>query len=61
MFYLFSMCGTLGKSGSKHSDGWGKTKKYSDGKIVENIEDLFFEYLRVIRRNKTKSNHRRKC
>ena len=43
----FSMCGTLGKSGSKHSDGWGKTKKYSDGKIVENIEDLFFEYLRV--------------
>ncbi len=51
----FSMCGTLGKSGSKHSDGWGKTKKYSDGKMVENIEDLFFEYLR---RNKTKSNYR---
>ena len=43
----FSMCGTLGKSGSKHSDGWGKTKKYSTGKIVENIEDLFFEYIRV--------------
>ena len=50
----FSMCGTLGKSGSKHSDGWGKTKKYSDGKIVENIEDLFFEYLRVAEEIKPK-------
>mgnify|MGYP001164205332 FL=1 len=50
----FSMCGTLGKSGSKHSDGWGKTKKYSDGKIVENIEDLFFEYLRVAKDIKPK-------
>ena len=48
------MCGTLGKSGSKHSDGWGKTKKYSDGKIVENIEDLFFEYLRVAEEIKPK-------
>ena len=26
----------------KHSDGWGSTKSYSDGKKVENIEDLFF-------------------
>ena len=50
----FSMCGTLGKSGSKHSDGWGKTKKYSDGKMVENIEDLFFEYLRVAKDIKPK-------
>ena len=25
----------------------GKTKNYSDGKMVENIEDLFFEFLRV--------------
>ena len=50
----FSMCGTLWKSGSKHSDGWGKTKKYSDGKIVENIEDLFFEYLRVAEEIKPK-------
>ena len=50
----FSMCGTLGQSGSKHSDGWGKTKKYSDGKIVENIEDLFFEYLRVAEEIKPK-------
>jgi len=27
--------------------GWNKTKKYSDGKTVENIEDLFFEYIRI--------------
>jgi len=26
---------------------WGRTKVYSDGKIVENIEDLFFEFIRV--------------
>ena len=24
-----------------------QTKNYSDGKMVENIEDLFFEFLRV--------------
>ena len=50
----FSMCGTLGKSGSKHSDGWGKTKKYSDNKVVENIEDLFFEYVRIAKDIKPK-------
>ena len=50
----FSMCGTLGKSGSKHSDGWGKTKSYSDGMMVENIEDLFFEFLRVANEIKPK-------
>ena len=50
----FSMCGTLGKAGSKHSDGWGKTKKYSTGKIVENIEDLFFEYVRIAKDIKPK-------
>ena len=33
--------------GGKHSKGYGKTKKYSDDQIVENIEDLFFEFLRV--------------
>ena len=48
------MCGTLGKSGSKHSDGWGKTKKYSDNKVVENIEDLFFEFLRIAKDLKPK-------
>ena len=43
----FSMCGTLAREGTVHSDGFGKTKSYSDGKIVTNIEDLFFEFLRV--------------
>ena len=44
----FSMAGIVShKSGGKHSDGWGSIKNYSDGKKVENIEDLFFEFLRV--------------
>lgn len=44
----FSVAGKLShKSDGKHSDGWGQTKKYSDGAIVENIEDLFFEFLRI--------------
>lgn len=44
----FSVAGKLShSSGGSHSDGWGQTKKYSDGKVVENIEDLFFEFLRV--------------
>ena len=38
---------TIEKVSGKHSDGWGQSKNYSDGKIVENIEDLFFEFLRV--------------
>ena len=38
---------TIEKVSGKHSDGWGQTKNYSDGKMVENIEDLFFEFLRV--------------
>ena len=38
---------TIEKVPGKHSDGWGQTKKYSDGKMVKNIEDLFFEFLRV--------------
>ena len=38
----------------KHSDGWGQTKNYSDGKTVENIEDLFFEFLRVANEIKPK-------
>jgi len=44
----FSVAGSMCRGeGSKHSDGWGKTKNYSDGKKVENIEDLFFEFIRV--------------
>ena len=31
----------------KREKGWDKTKKYSDDKQVENIEDLFFEYIRI--------------
>lgn len=44
----FSVAGSMCRSeGATHSDGWGKTKTYSDGKKVENIEDLFFEFIRV--------------
>ena len=42
----FSMAGAVVQGGG-HTKGFGKTKKYSDGKKVENIEDLFFEFLRV--------------
>ena len=42
----FSMAGSVVQGGG-HTKGFGKTKKYSDGKKVENIEDLFFEFLRV--------------
>ena len=38
---------TTHKVSGKHSDGWGQSKNYSDGMMVENIEDLFFEFLRV--------------
>lgn len=31
----------------KREKGWDKTKTYSDGKIVANIEDLFLEFIRV--------------
>ena len=45
---------TIEKVSGKHSDGWNKTKNYSDGKTVENIEDLFFEFLRVAKDIKPK-------
>ena len=45
---------TVEKVSGKHSDGWGQTKNYSDGKMVENIEDLFFEFLRVAKEIKPK-------
>jgi DNA (cytosine-5)-methyltransferase 1 len=32
----------------KGNKGWGKEKKYSDNKVVKNIEDLFFEYIRFV-------------
>ena len=31
----------------KREKGWNKEKSYSDGKKVENIEDLFLEYIRI--------------
>ena len=45
---------TVEKVSGKHSDGWGQTKNYSDGKTVENIEDLFFEFLRIAEEIKPK-------
>lgn len=39
-------CSAFSVSGSTQS-GWGKTKSYSDGAKITNIEDLFFEYLRI--------------
>ena len=45
---------TIEKVPGKHSDGWGQTKNYSDGKMIENIEDLFFEFLRVAKEIKPK-------
>jgi DNA (cytosine-5)-methyltransferase 1 len=45
---------TVEKVAGKHSDGWGQTKNYSDGKSVTNIEDLFFEFLRVAEEIKPK-------
>jgi len=49
----FSMAGSVVQGGG-HSIGFGKTKKYSDGKQVENIEDLFFEFIRVAKDVKPK-------
>ena len=43
----FSVSGSAFTDKGNHFDGFGKTKNYSDGKIVDNIEDLFFEFLRV--------------
>lgn len=39
-------CSAFSSVGSRES-GWGKEKKYSDGKIVKNIEDLFYEFIRI--------------
>ena len=39
-------CSAFSSSG-KGKKGWNKEKKYSDGKTVTNIEDLFLEYIRI--------------
>ena len=41
---------TVEKVSGKHSDGWGQTKNYSDGKMVENIEDLFLSFYELRKR-----------
>ena len=44
----FSMAGSVSHGkGRTHADAFGKTKQYSDIKGVSNVEDLFFEFLRV--------------
>jgi len=44
----FSMAGSVSHGGGNtHADAFGKTKKYSDIKGVSNVEDLFFEFLRI--------------
>jgi DNA (cytosine-5)-methyltransferase 1 len=39
-------CSAFSASG-KGKKGWNREKKYSDGKTVTNIEDLFLEYIRI--------------
>ena len=44
----FSMAGSVSHGkGNTHADAFGKTKQYSDIKGVSNVEDLFFQFLRV--------------
>jgi len=46
-------CSAFSISGNK-SSGWNKEKTYSDGKKVHNIEDLFFEFIRIANEIKPK-------
>src|SRR5210317_1832853 len=51
----FSMAGSVSHGkGRTHVDVFGKSKQYSDIKGVENVEDLFFEFLRVAEEIKPK-------
>ena len=51
----FSMAGSISHGGGNtHADAFNKTKQYSDIKGVENVEDLFFEFLRVAEEIKPK-------
>ena len=51
----FSMAGSVSHGkGNTHADAFGKTKQYSDIKGVSNVEDLFFEFLRVAKEIKPK-------
>ena len=50
-----SMAGSISHGGGNtHADAFGKTKQYSDIKGVSNVEDLFFEFLRVAKDIKPK-------
>lgn len=40
-------CSAFSTAGTRNK-GWGKTKKYSDA-AQERVEDLFFEYIRILR------------
>lgn len=40
-------CSAFSTAGSRNK-GWGKAKKYSDAS-QENVEDLFFDYIRILR------------
>jgi DNA (cytosine-5)-methyltransferase 1 len=40
-------CSAFSTAGAREK-GWGKTKKYSDSE-QKNVEDLFFEYIRILR------------
>ena len=39
-------CSAFSISGRREK-GWGTEKNYSDGKKVKNVEDLFFEFIRI--------------
>lgn len=39
-------CSAFSLAGSRES-GWNQTKIYSDGKLQENIEDLFLDFVRI--------------
>lgn len=45
-------CSAFSTAGARNK-GWGKEKKYSDSK-QSNVEDLFFEYIRILRDVKPK-------
>jgi len=51
----FSMAGSVSHGkGNTHADAFKKKKQYSDIKGVENVEDLFFEFLRIANELKPK-------
>ena len=51
----FSMAGSVSHGeGRTHADAFGKTKQYSYIKGVSNVEDLFFEFLRIAKEIKPK-------